>query len=94
MGNNAHQTKPQPHDDLLRTMPSGQETIPIHKALPTPFQKSRFSGERRPKLKRMCTCGCRQTFITTDPRKIYKTDAHRKRFDRARMRTNDKETTT
>jgi hypothetical protein len=48
----------------------------------------RFTGKRRAKIRVTCACGCKEKFTTTDPRKIYKTDAHRKRFDRARMRTN------
>ncbi|MEP7135806.1 MAG: hypothetical protein ABI904_12825 [Chloroflexota bacterium] len=42
---------------------------------------------RRPKTRRRCACGCGEYFTTTNPLKIYKTDAHRKRSDRARMRT-------
>ena len=46
-----------------------------------------FSGDRRPKLSKVCACGCGESFTTTHPDKIYKTDAHRKRADRARTRT-------
>lgn len=49
-----------------------------------------FTGKRRPKLVKICPC-CNKKFTTTEPRQIYKNDAHRKRFnrdrDRARTRT-------
>lgn len=57
---------------------------------PAPQVRTRykkFTGKRREKIRKICACGCGQKFTTTEPRKIYKNDAHRKRKDRARMRT-------
>lgn len=49
--------------------------------------KVKFTGKRRPKIRKVCGCGCGKKFTTTNPRKIYKDDAHRMRKNRARMRT-------
>lgn len=34
---------------------------------------------RRPKVAKVCTCGCGEQFSTTFPRQKYKNDTHRKR---------------
>ena len=47
-------------------------------------KRNLFTGKRRPKIKKICPC-CNKQFTTTDPRKLYKNETHRKRMYRARM---------
>ena len=49
---------------------------------------NKFPRKHRPKITKICPC-CKKKFITTIPSKIFISDAHRKRFDRERMRTKE-----
>lgn len=46
----------------------------------------KFSGERRPRIRKLCACGCGEYFDTTFPNKTTKDEAHRKRLSRAKSR--------
>jgi hypothetical protein len=41
-----------------------------------------FTGKRRPKIERLCECGCGEYFTTTFEDKIYKNETHKKRKKR------------
>lgn len=48
--------------------------------------KPKFTGKRRPKLSRLCPCGCNKKFKTTNPKQIYMNEAHKKRHYRKMSR--------
>jgi len=41
-----------------------------------------FTGKRRPRIKRLCACGCGEIFTTTFEDKLYKNETHKKRKKR------------
>jgi hypothetical protein len=46
-----------------------------------------FTGKRRPRIKRICACGCGEKFTTTFEDKLYKNKAHKQRKYKKKMTT-------
>lgn len=46
------------------------------------IRENLFTGRRRPRVKRVCACGCGETFTTTFEDKLYKNETHKKRKKR------------
>jgi hypothetical protein len=63
-----------------RTVPE----LPAQLEAPAPVvvKEAIFTGKRRPRIKRICRCGCGETFTTTFEDKLYKNETHKKRKKR------------